>query len=99
MAKGKKGKGKKGSKAIPILLAVPAALPAIRAYSDVGLTTKLPAQMLMYYTGVNSAGQWDSSFVKQAAIPILVGAIGHKVANRLGVNRQVKKLTMGWLQL
>ena len=97
--RGRKGRGRKGSKAIPILLAVPAVLPAVRAYGDVGLSAKLPAQMMLYYTGVDSSGHWDAGFVKNAAVPIIVGAIGHKVANRLGVNRQVKKLTGGWLSL
>jgi len=96
---GRKRKGGRKSKAIPILLAIPAILPGIEAYNQAGLTKALPEQMVYRYTGYHKDVGFSADVLKRAAIPFVVGIIGHKIASKTGVNRQVKKFTMGYLQL
>jgi len=98
MARRRKGRGKK-SKSIPILVAMPALMPALTAYSNVGLTKALPEQLMYRYTGYHKDAGFQSSVLLTAAAPIIVGYVGHKVANKLGVNKWVKKATMGFFSL
>lgn len=32
-------------------------------------------------------------------LPILAGGLAHKIANRMGINRQLRKATMGWISI
>jgi len=94
----RKGRGKK-SKAIPVLPVAAVALPAMRAYGAVGATKELPKYMLWEYVGIRGDGAFDSAQMMKGAVPIILAIIGHKVANKTGINRYVKKATFGWLTL
>lgn len=100
---GRKRRGRK-SKSIPVLMSVVAAMPAIKATSTqlggVGFTAALPDRMVYEYTGYSTnLGTWDSSKATGLGTGLLVAFIGHKIANKVGVNRSIKKLTGGWLVL
>jgi hypothetical protein len=97
--RGRKGRGRRTSKAIPILPVIGAIIPAYDAYKQVGFSKDLPARMLYVYTGASNTAPWNSDQALKAVALVVGGAIGHKVANKLGVNRYVKKATMGWLTL
>lgn len=51
-------------------------------------------------TGYNMAnGQWHLSSLKEGFLPLILGVITHKVANRVGINRSVRRLTGGWVSI
>ena len=93
----KRGRGRKG--AVPLLPIAGAMVPAMKVYGE-GLNVNTPKAMLFYFTGWNTdAGAWDSSVAIKAVSPIVLGYVGHKVATKLGVNRYVRKLSMGYFVL
>lgn len=95
----KRRRGSK-SKAIPVLPTVAAIYPAYKAYNAVGLTKTLPAAIMQQYTGYYpETGDFNSSFPLRTGGMFIAGYIGHKVASKTGVNRWIKKATMGFLTL
>ena len=95
----KKRRGGRGKGAIPLLPIAGAMVPAMKVY-DAGLNKDTPKAMLFYFTGWNTdAGQWDSDVAIKSVSPIILGYVGHKVATKLGVNRYVRKLSMGYFVL
>jgi len=100
MARRKRRGGRKGSKAIAILPVAALSIPAFEAYSGCGGDLKtLPKWLLYTYTGTREAGGWDSVRATRN-IGLLIGAVvGHKVANKMGLNKYIKKATFGYLQL
>ena len=96
----KKHRGGRRGRTFPVLMSLPVLVPAWKAYSEVGLTKELPANYLWQQTGYN-IHDGHISFDKTGTVIglVILGAIGHKVANRLGINRQVKKLSAGMLSL
>jgi len=99
---GRKGKGRKGSKAFPILLAAPVIPGFVTAWNNRGSG---PVQAVRSgvgkVTGIDIMGevpiQMDAAY-KTLGLCI-IGIVGHKIANKAGVNRIVKKATLGYLQL
>ena len=98
--RGRKGRGRK-SKTIPILPTIVAAMPAVNAYKAAGFTAALPDRLVFEYSGysTNLGKMVDTSKPIALATGMIVAFVGHKVANKLGVNRQLKKLSMGYLSL
>ena len=100
--KGKK-KGSRGKKnrALPIAIVTPLIMPAV--------TNVLPKVMSGDMKGaINSlaleyAGYDGKSFrasqVAEWAIPTMVGYVLHKGANKVGINKWARKLTMGFLEI
>ena len=103
MARRRRGKRsrRRTSKAIPVLPTVAAVLPAYKAWTGAAGDFKtLPMLLMWEYTGYNTdTGTFRYEKLAGTAGPIVVGYIAHKVANRIGVNRMIKKLTMGYLTL
>ena len=101
--RGKKRRGRK-SKAIPVLPVIVAAMPAAKAsmtsLGGTGLTTALPDRLVYEYTGYSTnLGTWESSKAVALGTGLLVAFVGHKIANKVGVNRQLRKITGGMLVL
>ena len=95
-------KGRRSKRgAVPILPTIVAAMPAYNAYKAVGFTSALPVNLVFQYTGysTNLGRMVDTSKPIALGTGMVVAFIGHKVANKLGVNSKLKKLTMGYLQL
>ena len=99
--RGRKGKGRRGSKAIAVLPMVVAVMPAWNAYKIQGFNQKLPEELVLQYTGFSTSMGKFADTSKPVALlgGMVVAIIGHKVASRFGINRQIKKLTGGYLQL
>lgn len=95
----KKGRGKKNH-AIPTLATMPILIPAIQTYGAVGLSKAFPEYMLWQTTGYSVSDKaFNTGILTRQAMLVLLSLVGHKVANRTGVNRMARKLTMGYLEL
>lgn len=98
MARRRKHRGR-GKKSIPILPVFAAIQPALQA--DILHPDRDTPKKLMYqYTGYD-ADDRRVSWTKtgQTLGLVLAGYVGHRVANKLGVNRHIRKATLGWLEL
>jgi len=93
--------GRRGSKAVPVAMVLPIILQAKMAYDTAGgLNSALPNEMVTRFTGYNpKANQWSFDYVKPFFFGEIAGIVAHKVAGKMGVNKHVKKLTLGWLQI
>ena len=97
---GRKRKGGRTSRAVPLLMTMPVIVPAMKTYSAVGLTASFPEYMLWQTTGYSMTdGKFNKTIVMRQLGTVVAGMIGHKIANRMGINKHIKKLTFGYLQL
>ncbi len=95
--RGRRGKKKGG---IPLLVVLPAIYPAVDSlYSCRANLKQIPVDMIWRYTGYAPGQAWNSGQGIQTLLSVLAGYAGHKIANKVGVNKYVKKLTMGWFTL
>ena len=94
---GRKRRGGRRAKSIPVAVALPVALAGVQAgqYAMKGEWTN--AQYI--FTGVDSTGNFQSSRVIKTYAPIAAGVIVHKVANKVGVNNFVRRVSMGYLSI
>ena len=94
--------GRRGSKAFPILLAAPIIPGFVSAYNA---RASGPVEMVksgVYeITGVDVTGQSNLNTTKtfKSLGLVVIGLVGHKVASKVGINRIMKKATLGYLQL
>lgn len=95
----KKRRGGK-SKSIPVLPMLPIVMVAKGGYDRYGLTADALNWMGFAITGYDAK---NKSFNASVATPFWLGEITsivvHKVANKTGVNRYVRKATFGYLSL
>ena len=97
---GRKRKGGK-SKSFAVLPIVPIAFVAKDSYDKAGgLNTNMLNRLVESTTGYNMIGKTYSA---RAAMPFWMGEVAaivvHKVANKTGVNKHVRKLSMGYLSI
>lgn len=93
MAKKKKSYRRAAKMAIPVALAAPiviAAWPGMKELSTGDVQ--------------GAANEFQKSFASTQAVttlllPFVVGMVAHKIANKTGVNKIARKLTMGYLQV
>ena len=98
--RGRKKGSRKKDKSIPILLTLPVVVPAWMAYKNVGLSADYPEALVRGLTGYGiSTASWNLDTTRNQVGLIVASMIGHKVANKLGINKHIKKLTMGYLKL
>lgn len=91
---------KSGKPAIPLLMTLPVVIPAVKSYQAVGMTAALPEYMLWQTTGYSaSEGKFNKDLVIRQVGLTVAGMVGHKVANRLGINKHLKRMTMGYFNL
>jgi len=58
-----------------------------KAYGDINVTTR---QVGQFFTGYDyTTGQWNMASMRFGLLPILLGSVAHKVANKLGINRMI----------
>ena len=102
--RGRKGRGRR-SKAIPVLPTVAALYPGLKGvqwwlYESDKKLTSLPVGVIGAYTGYNmDTGAFVSSVPIKVVGLVLGGYVGHKIANKIGVNKYIRKATMGMLTL
>jgi len=99
--RGRKGKGRRGKRgAFPLLAALPVAVPLYNAYKAKGLTAAFPENYIWQQTGWSiESNRLDTYKTKDVLFLALGGFVGHKIANKIGVNKYMRKLTLGYLQL
>lgn len=96
----RKKKSRKQDRAIPLLLTLPVVVPAIRTYNEVGLSKAFPEYFLLESTGYSTTdSKFNENVIKRQLGLVVAGMVGHKIANRLGINKHLKKMTMGYLKL
>lgn len=99
--RGRKGKGKRSGKAIPILQTAILAYPILAAYSTTGFTSALPAVVCENLTGYQpSTGRFNKdTAIKVGGALILAQLVGSKIASRTGANKLMRKISMGHLKV
>jgi hypothetical protein len=98
----RKGKGRAGKKAIPLLLLAPVMPGIMTAYGARGSGPVAAVRAgIGKTTGIDIMGEvgFQQSAALQTLGLVIAGMIGHKVANKVGINRQLKKISFGWVQL
>ncbi len=100
--RGRKGRGRKGGKAFPILLAAPVIPGVIAVWNSRGSgPVEAVRQGVGAISGVDIKGESPINYpnaYKTLGL-VIIGMVGHKIANKTGINRQLKKLSMGYIQL
>jgi len=99
---GRKRKGGKKSKAFPLLLMAPVIPGFISAYNHRSEGAVQIIRGGVYeISGVDVTGQLPIGYDKlyKTAGLTIVGLVGHKLANKAGINRWVKKATLGYISL
>jgi len=100
MARRKAKRGGRRAKSIPIAIAAPMAVPLIRAYQQSGSYGAKADRLLRSVTGVSIDGK---DFNVSDALPFWTamgaGIIVHKVANKVGVNNYVRRMSFGYFSL
>lgn len=106
MAKKKHRRSKK-NKAIPVLMTAAAVAPffiggswdALKAGNMKGMVQ----QVAYDYTGLGVWSDGSVSFNAKGPLTVATGVVGayvgHKIANKTGMNRAIKRVTMGFFEL
>ena len=97
---GRKGRGTK-SRAIPMLAIAPVIYQSVASYRQVGGDlTLVPENLFWRFTGYSMKdGRFNKNVAVASAGMFLAAFAAHKIANRFGINKHVKKLTGGYLVL
>jgi len=100
--RGRKGRGRRGSKSIPALQTVVLGYPVLAAFKQHGMTVAALDQAAFNVTGFTpSTGKWNdpNRGIYNAIVLIALSTIGAKIANRSGANRLIKKATGNIIRL
>ena len=102
MARRRRYSRKKGSrrkdKSIPLSMLLPVA-PAAKRVMDVGINKDTPDWILFEMTGYSLTDKaFHTDVIKRQAGLAIVSLVSHKVANKIGLNRALKKATMGYFK-
>jgi len=93
-------KSRRSKPSIPLLPVLPVAMVAVNRVQQNGFTAVALDGMVKDMTGYDMMAK---TYSFDAAKPFLlgeaVGIIGHKVASRVGINRHIKRLTLGYFSL
>jgi len=100
--RGRKGRGRRGSKSIPLVQTGILVYPALTAYRSTGFSADLPANLVYQLTGFDiKTGKWVDP-PKGVAIAVALMAtstIGRKIASKTGANKLMKNITGGMVRL
>jgi hypothetical protein len=95
-------KGRKSKPSVSLLALAPAYPVIVGVYNkvQVGDFERIPHAIVHQATGISLDGApWDKAVAMRQVGLAIGGIVGHKMANKLGVNRYLKKATMGWITL
>jgi hypothetical protein len=99
---GRKSKGRRGSRAIPVVQLGTIAFPIVNGFRVGGLNEVGAALAIKGVSGIDIHAPSSSDWKKGAMMAlVLIGEtkIGGKVANMTGVNKLMKKATGGYFKL
>ena len=95
----KKGR-RKGKQSIALLPILPPVAVALGEFKKTGMSADTLTGCMYYMTGYNMNDKtFDFDRAKGFVTGEIVAIIGHKVANRTGINKHIRKLTGGYLSL
>ena len=100
MARRRKQKGsRKKDKSIPLSSLLPA-MPAIVRVANDGFSLKYTPTTVLYEMVGYAANEktWVTSTVTRQIGLGIAGIVSHKLANKVGLNRALKKASMGYIQ-
>ncbi len=98
MARRRKGRRQKPSIALAPL--IPVTYPLYKAYKMVGFTGAYPAVAFGELTGYDPIyKQFNSWLAMRNLGGLAAGIVVHKIFNRTGINRHVRRLTGGWFSI
>lgn len=88
---------------IPLLLAAPVAMPMVD-WAKQAMGSEGPAMatnnLVASFTGYNNYQKnFDSSRIRKTYTPILIGWLGHKLANAIGINRLLGRAKIPYIRL
>ncbi len=97
--RGRKRKGGKRSHSIPFVTTVIALYPAYESYKYAGFTKALPETLVQSYTGYHPVAKTFNinTPIYLGGALLLSATVGRKLANKVGLNRIVRKVSMGML--
>lgn len=100
MARRRGKKGRRGKASIPLAVVAPLGIVVLKDIEAGGGPSSIANRIVEDVTGYNVIGK---KFTASEAMPFwigsLVGIVVHKVAGKTGVNKHVKKLTMGYFSV
>ena len=104
MARRRRYSRKRGRKSKPsiALLAMAPVYPALAGvYSKIliGDYARIPHTIVHQSTGIQLDGPFDKAVAARQVGLAIGGMVAHKMANKLGINRYLKKATFGWITL
>jgi hypothetical protein len=100
MAKQKQQRKASGGMRIPLLVVAGMAPVIGGAWTVRGGGVGRMGQELLKVTGYEADKNiWSASSFKNYGMPIILGVVAHKVANRLGINRMLKKAGVPFVSL
>jgi hypothetical protein len=99
-----KAKHRKGRPGVSLAIVAGFTPLAVHALSDfrTGGLASLGDGVSRRLTGFGtegSGGLWEPKYLSQGLLPILGGAVIHKIANRFGVNRAIKSAGLGFISI
>jgi hypothetical protein len=75
------------------------AIEGFRRGGEAGITEGI-ARIVVRLTGYSiTESKWHGGELVKGWAPVLMGVLAHKAANKLGVNRYVRKATMGFISI
>ena len=101
MGKRRGKKGGKKSKAIPLAMAIPIAYIGYDAVKGAGGDVRAALNAISVHTTGYSpmSGTFNVDWAKAFWLGEIAAIIVHKAANKTGVNKAIKKFTMGYLTI
>ena len=98
--RGRKRGSRKKNRAVPVLPVLPVLYVGYDAFKSYGMSTTALSHISTSMTGYSPEA---GTFNVEKAMPFWLGEgaaiIVHKIASRTGVNKFVRKMTMGYLEL
>ena len=95
-------RGRKSKPSVPLLAMAPVypALFHTVEFVKAGKINDIPGMVVHQLTGISVTGApFDQATATRQVSLVIGGMIGHKIANKTGVNRWLKKATMGYFTL
>lgn len=96
----KKKGGRKKNRAIPLAIAIPPVWVVYNRVSTLGMTPMAISGISKDIVGYDpNAGTYSFDNHKHFLLGEIAGVVVHRAANRFGLNKHMRKLTMGYLEI
>ena len=99
--RGRKGKGRKGSRAIPVIQTLMVGYPVVNRFASRGFSKDAVVGSVFDLTGYDATQNKFTDYMRGVKLGVglvLVSTIGGKIANKSGANKLLKKVSGGYLK-